>query len=92
MNKAKVEVDNRQARSLLLSECENIQNKVSALRAAIDGIVYYTGIGDAKLGFGEKCGRFHKATDAVYDSIRQLNILVCNLAPLFGDVTKESEE
>lgn len=87
--KVKIEVDNNQARSILLSECENIRNKVTSLADAIDNIVYYPG---GNKSFRAMCERYQTAREAVYHSIVQLDKLAYELVPLFGDIENENEK
>ena len=88
-SKVKIEVDNNQARSLLLSECENIRNKVTSLADAIDNIVYYKA---PKKCYLAVCERYQTAREAAYHSLVQLDKLACELFPLFGDIENDNEK
>lgn len=88
-SKAKIEVDNNQARGILLYECENIRNKVTSLADAIDNIVYFNA---RRTRFSDVCKRYQTAREAAYYSIAQLDKLVCELAPLFGDIENENDK
>lgn len=87
--KVKIEVDNNQARGLLLSECENIRNKVTSLADAIDNIVYYHG---GNKGFRLACERYQTTREAVYYALVQLDKLACELFQLFGDTESDNEK
>lgn len=87
--KVKIEVDNNQARSLLLSECKNIRNKVTSLADAIDNIIYYNA---RTQDFRVVCERYQTAREAAYYSLVQLDKLACVLFPLFGDIEIENDK
>lgn len=87
--KVKIEVDNKQARSILLSECNNIRNKVTSLTDAIDNIVYYSA---GNKSFRVVYERYQTAREAAYNSIAQLDKLACELFQLFGDIENENDK
>lgn len=88
-SKAKIEVDNNQARNLLLSECDNIKHKITSLSDAIDNIVYYNA---RTKSFRAVCERYQTAREAAYHSIVQLDKLANELFPLFGDIENENDK